>query len=272
MVRTVALALVVALGTPSAPVDAKPSVSRKSKTSRATKKKMQGKHRRKKLQVSATSRVRVKTTQKPLVKIATLQSDGRVKYGPDRMPPGFAWPPTAQMRAVGSACEGALDEIGVTWKPAQREGRIASPIVVPDMKIGGIAYASLYARSPSAMDCQFARALALIGPDLYALGVREVQYGSVYRNTLARSHGQTKTFLSRHALGLAMDIKSFVDDHGRVVNVELDYLKGDALLHGIEDAINKNTRFREVLTPGNDPISHYDHFHIEASVDFTSFR
>jgi hypothetical protein len=26
------------------------------------------------------------------------------------------------------------------------------------------------------------------------------------------------------------------------------------------------------LTPGNDPISHYDHFHLEASVDYTAFR
>jgi hypothetical protein len=54
--------------------------------------------------------------------------------------------------------------------------------------------------------------------------------------------------------------------------VELDYLKGDPLLHAIEDTINASKDFRIVLTPGNDPLSHADHFHIEASVDFTTFR
>jgi len=69
-----------------------------------------------------------------------------------------------------------------------------------------------------------------------------------------------------------MDIKAFVDDSGRVAVVETDYLKDDPLLHGIEDLINKRTDFRDVLSPANDPISHDDHFHIEASVDFTAFR
>jgi hypothetical protein len=89
---------------------------------------------------------------------------------------------------------------------------------------------------------------------------------------MARSHGKTQDFLSRHALGIAMDVRSFVDEAGRVAVVEMEYLKNDPLLHGIEDLINRNTRFRQVLTPGNDPISHDDHFHIEASVDFTGFR
>ena len=111
-----------------------------------------------------------------------------------------------------------------------------------------------------------------MGPELVKVGVREVRYGSIYRNTNVRVHGTTKPILSRHALGLAMDIKAFVDDKGRVANVELDYLKGDQLLHAIEDTVNSSKKFRIVLTPGNDPISHYDHFHIEAAVDFTAFQ
>ena len=94
----------------------------------------------------------------------------------------------------------------------------------------------------------------------------------IYRNSNVRVHGTTKPILSRHALGLAMDIAEFVDETGRVANVEDDYLKGDPLLHAIEDTVNRSARFRIVLTPGNDPLSHYDHFHIEASVDFTAFR
>ena len=54
--------------------------------------------------------------------------------------------------------------------------------------------------------------LAAIGPELVAIGVREVRYGSIYRNTNVRAHGATKPILSRHALGIAMDIKAFVDE------------------------------------------------------------
>ena len=254
---------------------AKKKKKRASTKKRASKKKYASKSKRKKSRRgtrSAKQLAKVKTTSKPLVKVATLQADGRVRYGADRMPPGFAWPPTKEMRAVGKSCEQALDELGVAWKPAAPEGMIAAPIVVPSMELGGIKYTAVYRRAPHTMDCQFAQTLALIGPELHALGVREVQFGSLYRNTMARSHGKTKTFRSRHALGIAMDIKAFVDASGRVAVVEMEYLKGDPLLHAIEDTINKDTRFRQVLTPGNDPISHDDHFHIEASVDFTALR
>jgi hypothetical protein len=52
-----------------------------------------------------------------------------------------------------------------------------------------------------------------------------------------------------------------------VLAIEGDY--PEPLLLAIEDAINETKLFRLVLTPGNDPVSHYDHFHIEAAVDFT---
>ena len=261
------------LATSLAPASAATAHRSSASAKRSTK---QAKHKKKKKSVkhvqTAKNRPRVKTTRKPLLKVAALQVDGRVKYGPDRMPPGFAWPPTAQMQSTSKACEQELDRLGVTWKRGAAEGKIVDPIIVPSMELGGIKYTSIYKRAPHTLDCQFAHDLALLGPELHALGVREIQFGSIFRNTMARSHGQTKDFLSRHALGIAMDIRSFVDQAGRVAIVEMEYLKGDPLLHGIEDLINRNTRFRQVLTPGNDPISHDDHFHIEASVDFTGFR
>lgn len=251
--------------------------STKSTRSKKTAKKSPKKRFRKKTRRVAAAKAikhgpRVKTTAKPLVTVAKLQADGRVRYGPDRMPPGFAWPPTQQMLTTSHACEAELDRLGIEWKPGPATGKITDPVVIPAMEIGGIAYTSIYRRGPHALDCQLVHDLALLGPELRALGVREIQFGSIYRNTMARSHGTTHEFLSRHALGIAMDIRSFVDESGRVAVVELDYLKGDPLLHAIEDLINGDTRFRQVLTPANDPISHYNHFHIEASVDFTSFR
>jgi hypothetical protein len=253
---------------------AKPKKAKKATASKSHRLSSRDKRKRKHDRKGASPQlaVRVETTKRPLVKVATLQSDGRVKYGADRMPPGFAWPPTEEMRTVSKTCESALDELGVTWEPASPQGMIVDPIVVPSMEIGGIKYTSLYARAPHRLDCQFVHTLALLGPELRALGVREVQFGSIYRNTLARSHGQTKAFRSRHALGIAMDIMAVVDDAGRVAKVEMEYLKGDPLLHAVEDLVNKDLRCRQLLTPANDPISHDDHFHIEASVDFTPAR
>jgi hypothetical protein len=253
----------------------KKAVAKKKRPTRVAKAKKLGKpsKRGKLAKASKKPKARVKTTAKPLVKVAAVQADGRVRYGPDRMPPGFAWPPTKQMLEVSKSCEAELDTLGVHWKPGPAEVMVVDPVIVPSMQIGGITYTSAFRRKGApTMDCQFVRVLALLGPELHAIGVREVQFGSVVRNTLARSHGQTKDFVSRHALGIAMDIRSFVDESGRVATVETDYLKDDPLLHGIEKLINSRTTFREVLTPGNDPISHDDHFHIEASVDFTAFR
>lgn len=281
MVRAVLVAVTGALALTAAPLIAKPVTARPTHGKLVRAKKVLAKGDKAK-RVAAKSRAksrtkaprpRVKTTAKPLVAVAQAQSDGRVKYGRDHLPPGFAWPPTDEMLAVGKACEQELDVLGIPWKPAPAEAMVADPIVVPSMELGGIAYTSAFRhRGAPTMDCHFAIALAKLGPELYGLGVREVQYGSVVRMTLARSHGQTKDFWSRHALGIAMDIRSFVDQSGRVATVETDYLKDDPLLHGIEDLINGRTQFRQVLTPGNDPISHDDHFHIEASVDFTAFR
>lgn len=276
--------------------DVKPAAKKKSpankkvatKASKAAAKKKLAAAKRKKTKLAAakrknsTTKQRVKVARTPEIAVASHQGDGRVKYGRDNMPPGFAWPATAAMKSASKACEEALDGLGVRWEPAPPQGRIVDPIHIVGPKpergqretieIAGIKYTSAYQKGPHAVDCQLAHTLAVIGPELYALGVRGITFGSIYRNTNVRVHGQTKNILSRHALGLAMDIKSFVDETGRVADVELEYLKGDPLLHSIEDTVNRSTRFRIVLTPGNDPLSHADHFHIEASVDFTPFQ
>ena len=231
------------------------AAARRTKTTAVAKKKKK----------AATKKKRTKSKRRVALK---------KKFDPKQegMPKGFAWPPDKTMKTASVACEKQLDELGIVWERATAEGKMVDPIVVPSMEIAGIKYISAYKKGPHRMDCQLVQALAAVGPQLAELGVREVRFGSIYRNTKVRAHGATKPILSRHALGLAMDIKSFTDDKGRVADVELDYLKGDPLLHGIEDAVNQSQKFRVVLTPGNDPISHYDHFHIEATVDFTAFR
>ncbi len=185
------------------------------------------------------------------------------------MPRGFTWPPSKTMVAAAKACEAKLDELGVAWKPAQREGHVVDAITVPDGQIGGIAYVDVYDKKTPIMDCQLVLALASFAPHLYELGVREVHVGSIYRWSKVRVGGKTKDMLSRHALGLAMDVVSFVDDSGREAVVAKDYKNDDELLLGVERAIDDSGIFRLVLTPKNDPISHKDHFHVEANPDYS---
>lgn len=194
------------------------------------------------------------------------------------MPRGYAWPPTRQMLAAEKACRAKLDELGVPYKSVKREGRIVEPLTIAPvegepagtMTLGGVTYRSKYRNGAQKLDCQLVLALHTFGPALYEVGVREVTYGSIYRWTNVRVNGQTKNVLSRHALGIAMDIYAFTDDQGQVSTVHTDYIPEGSFLRAVEDAVNASGKFRKLLTPENDPKSHYDHFHIEAFVDYTA--
>jgi hypothetical protein len=201
--------------------------------------------------------------------VAALAGVAGARPRVDNMPRGFTWPPSRTMIAAAKACEAKLDELGVTWKPAKREGHVVDAVTVPDGQIGGIAYVDVYDKKVPVMDCQLALALATFAPHLYELGVREIHVGSTYRWSKVRVAGKTKDLLSRHALGLAMDVVSFVDDAGREAVVAKDYKDDDELLLNVERAINDSGIFRTVLTPKNDPVSHKDHFHIEANPDYS---
>jgi hypothetical protein len=190
----------------------------------------------------------------------------------DNMPRGFTWPPSHAMTSAAAVCEAKLDELGVAWKSAPRDGHMVDPVTLADGTLGGIEYVPVYDKKLPAMDCQLALALATFAPKLYEIGVREVHVGSIYRWSKVRVAGKTKDLLSRHALGLAMDVVSFVDDTGREAIVAKDYKGGDELLLSIEHLIDDSGAFRTVLTPKNDPVSHKDHFHIEANPDYSDDR
>jgi hypothetical protein len=257
-----ALVLVLAAGVVHAAPSKKPAESQKStskKTSKTTAKTdKKSKKRSKKKGKRSESRVPVKPGSR------TLSSN-------EGMPRGFSWPPTRAMEAAGRECESKLDRAGVVWERADAEGRIANPIHVPAMEFGGIKYTNMWgSKAKQKMDCQLALALETIGPELHAIGVREVRFGSIFRFTNVKAHGKRRAILSRHGIGLAMDIGSFVDEAGRVVVVKTEYPKEDVFLLSIEQVINANGNFRLVLSPKNDPIDHDDHFHIEARSDFSS--
>lgn len=201
------------------------------------------------------------------------KKDSRVptKSTKSNMPRGFVWPPSKNMVAMGEDCARSVDELGVSVAPSKKAGRVVTPLTLPDAVIGGITFTPVYAKH-QVFDCQLVLALANFAPRLHELGVREVKYGSAFRWSKVRVSGRTKNMLSRHALGIALDIVSFVDDTGREANVEKDYRKQDELLLSVEKAVNESGAFRLLLTPKNDPKSHRDHFHLEANPDYTEVR
>ena len=160
-------------------------------------------------------------------------------------------------------------------RPRSARVTFVDAVVVPEGQIGGITYVAEYDRNQRTlpvMDCQLVVALATLAPRLYDAGVREVHVGSTYRWTKVRVGGKTKNILSRHALGLAMDVVSFVDENGREAVVAKDYKGGDELLLSVERTVNDSGIFRTVLTPKNDPKSHHDHFHLEANPDYSDLE
>ncbi len=287
----VLIASVAFAGVTSAQPQAKKAIQTKTVKKTATKTtakksstKKDSKSSSKKSKSKSTAKAKTKTKGKTAAsKVAKTSKRGKrgkaVPWIPTKktlsnsgnMPIGFTWPPTPAMLDAEKECEAKLDRAGLEWEHADREGRIVNAVRVPSMKFGGIQYTNMWgSKGPFLMDCQLALALETIGPELAALGVAEVKFGSLYRWSNVRSNGVTKPYLSRHGLGLAMDIGSFIDDTGREASVLRDYKKDDPLLHSIEQLINANGNFRIVLTPKNDPISHDNHFHIEAKASYTS--
>jgi hypothetical protein len=256
----VVLSLIAGVASPASATPSKGKVTTREKT--VTKKQTPAKKVTKKRTSKRDKREKVS-------RIPTRKSLART----DNMPKGFVWPPSRAMLAAEKACEAKLDELGLAWKPAEREGRIVRAITVSDngtFELGGVTYVSAYRKGAQKLDCQLALALATFGPSLAELGVQQVTYGSIFRWTNVRVNGKTKNILSRHALGIAMDIVSFTDKDGRVAMVQRDYNAGDPLLHGIEQLVNDSGLFRLLLTPQNDPISHADHFHLEVAADYTA--
>jgi hypothetical protein len=175
------------------------------------------------------------------------------------MPPGWTWPPTAAMLAEGRACLRRLDELGVAWEPAPRTRKVTTPILLPAMEIGGVKLTSIWRKGPHVLDCQLARAFAEHGAEaLRAAGVVELRFSGIH---VLRNIARTR-ILSRHALGLAIDVYEVVTEDGRVHVVERDY--PNVVLLSVESWVNATGAFRYLLTPGNDRRAHRDHFHFEA--------
>ena len=186
------------------------------------------------------------------------------KTAQPNMPKGWSWPPSRKMRTAGKRCLRQLTTLGVRWKHARARKQIATPIIVPTMMFAGLRLSPTFRKGPFVLDCHLALALAHSAPLLSAAGVTELRFSTIYQYRKVRLAGRTKPFLSRHALGLAVDVYQIRTADQRVHIVKRDYQRGSPALLACERIIKNSKRFRTALTPGNDPKSHHDHFHLEA--------
>jgi len=187
-------------------------------------------------------------------------------------PGGHTWPPSRAMKSVGASCLERLTTLGVEWKRARRRRQIATPVVVPSMTFGQIKVTPKWRKGPFVMDCHLAEALAMASEEWFALGVRELRFSSIHDYRNVRLRGSELDRLSRHALGLAIDVYEVVDAGGLVHVVDDHYWSLDLFLPAIELKANQVGEFRTVLSPLRDPSSHGDHFHLEAEVSYPKAR
>lgn len=183
------------------------------------------------------------------------------------MPRGWAWPPSPAMRAAGEACLADLDTLEIEWEEGPATRRIATPISVPSLALGPIELQAIFRDPPFVMDCHLARALAAHAGDMRAIGVAALRFSTIHDFRTIRVAGRKKKILSRHAIGLAIDVYEVQLVDGSVLEVKSQYAAGHPILHALEHVLSGAEDLRTPLTPGNDPKSHDDHFHLEARMD-----
>jgi hypothetical protein len=177
---------------------------------------------------------------------------------PLNMPPGWVWPPSPAMIEEGRGCLRRLERLGLRFQRSGPVPRVVTPIVVTELDFAGLRLLPR-GKGPQLLDCQLAEALAAVAaPELRALGVSALRVGTLHR----LRHIRGTRILSRHALGLALDVMAFVDAEGKEHPVT-GYGR-DPLLPRIAARLRACGAFRRPLTPGNDRRHHRDHLHLEA--------
>ncbi len=182
------------------------------------------------------------------------------------MPRGWTWPPSRAMRRAGKRCLAELTQAGVKWKRARRRNKITTPVRISSLRFGPIVLEPIWRKPPFVMDCHLALALVREAKQLSTLGVRRLRFSTIHDYRRAKRDGRRKRVLSRHAVGLAIDVYEFVTDRGTTLVVKRDYRRRNRVLRAIEKHIRASPAFRAVITPGSDARSHADHYHFEARV------
>lgn len=199
-----------------------------------------------------------------LAALLALGSSAKAPRKVPNMPVGWTWPPSATMKAAGATCLAKLDAAKVSYVRGKPTPKIATPIVLRDMKLGEIELVPLKGKGIYPMDCHLAAAIVELAPTLRALGVASLRFRSLHSYRTVRKKNKKTRILSRHAIGLAMDLFEVGFDDGTTLVVEEHWSAPDLRLAQVAAAFDGSEAFRTPLTPANDPHDHGDHVHIEA--------
>jgi hypothetical protein len=180
------------------------------------------------------------------------------------MPLGWTWPSSAAMKTVGAQCLARLDARGVGWQKGAPVKKIATPVVLPEMTLGEVVLVPLRGKGRYPMDCHLAAGVAELAPALRALGVKSLHFRTLHEYRTVRKRNRKTRILSRHAIGLAMDLFEVGFDDGSVLAIERDWQRPDLRLQQVAALFAGSELFRTPLTPANDPHDHGDHVHLEA--------
>jgi hypothetical protein len=196
---------------------------------------------------------------------STAHADKR-RVRRSNLPAGWKWPPSRDARREGRKCMRDLRKMGIKYKRAPRRRMIATPVIIPAMKFGSVTMKPTYRKPPFVMDCRLARAFATYAQILSTVGISELYFSSIYDYRRVRMYHKVQRALSRHSLGLAIDIFAVGLENGTKLTVSRDYWTSPALMVA-ELALRSSGGFRQILSPAIDPISHTDHLHLEVKVE-----
>jgi len=119
-------------------------------------------------------------------------------------------------------CLRLLRALHVPYRRLRHVKGVATPIRVLGNRIGRTRYVPRYKSNKMIMDCRMAVALARANEIFKVNQIHALVFSNFYCWRYVEETGR----LSRHALGLAVDVHAFIDRQGRRLEVERDYQKG----------------------------------------------
>jgi hypothetical protein len=184
--------------------------------------------------------------------------------------PRFFRPATKGFRDL--ACLRMLRSLKVPFRKLRSVKGVATPVKIIGSRIGRTRYQPRYTKNNMVMDCRLALAMRRADEIFRINGIRTVVWSNFYSWRRVATSGR----LSRHALGLAIDIHAFYDKQGRKLAMTRHYetglgrgktcegraktLKG-RILRDLACDFDVSNLFESVLTPDYDA-GHRNHFHL----------
>jgi len=191
-------------------------------------------------------------------------------WKPPPVDPRFHLPASKGFR--DRQCLRLLRALKISHSPLKAVKGVATPVRIHGNRIGRTRYIPRYSANEMVMDCRLAVALFRAN-ELFKVNHIE---GLVFSNFYSYRQVEGSGRLSRHALGLAVDIHGFVDDKGARLDVTTDYELGlgrgktcegraktykGRVMRDLACDLDASSLFESLLTPDYDQ-GHRNHYHL----------